>query len=147
MTAERFGQVLKEERVRAGRSMGEVAKALKVSTTFVSDVERGVRTPFTAERIMQFSNFLNLPAQRTDRLLQEAAACRGAFELGVQGAYIGEMHMRVGAALMRGWATLEQTELDEIFEIIARRQSPAARRTTSREQPALKMVPEAGEKH
>ena len=101
--------------------MGEVARHLGVSVTYVSDVERGVRTPFTPERIMQFARFLEIPATRTERLLREAAACRGAFELGIEGAGIGPKHQEVGAALMRGWSSLSDKDLERIEDILAGR--------------------------
>jgi len=119
--SERFGQMLKEERGRAGRSMGEVARCLGVSVTYISDVERGVRTPFTPERIMQFASFLGIPHNRTEALMRTAAACRGAFELGVEGAGIREKHAEVGAALMRGWNSLSDRDLQRIQDIVAGR--------------------------
>jgi transcriptional regulator with XRE-family HTH domain len=48
-----FGRLLRELRIEAGRSIGEVARHLDVSTVYISDVERSVRAPLTAERIRQ----------------------------------------------------------------------------------------------
>jgi transcriptional regulator with XRE-family HTH domain len=134
MNGERFGRMLKEERGRAGRSMGEVARYLNVSVTYISDVERGVRTPFTPERVMQFASFLKIPPERTEALLREAAACRGAFELGIEGAGIREKHAEVGAALMRGWNSLSDQDLEQIKDILAGRHTTDERRSSNLEE-------------
>src|SRR5580700_8545048 len=56
----RFGNLLRKLRIESGRSIGEVARHLEVSTVYISDVERGVRAPLTAERILRAAQFLGV---------------------------------------------------------------------------------------
>jgi transcriptional regulator with XRE-family HTH domain len=107
----RFGKLLRKLRIEAGRSIGEVARHLDVSTVYVSDVERGVRAPFTAERILQTAQFLGVKA---GQLLIAAALQKKVFEFDVSGATPAELHALSGMA--RGGVTERQWE--EILEIL-----------------------------
>jgi transcriptional regulator with XRE-family HTH domain len=107
----RFGRLLRKLRIEAGRSIGEVARHLGVSTVYVSDVERGVRAPLTSERIRQVAQFLNVkPAQ----LLISAALQKQVFEFDVSGATPAELRALSGMA--RGGVTDHQWE--EILRVL-----------------------------
>jgi len=107
----RFGKLLRKLRIGAGRSIGEVARHLEVSTVYVSDVERGVRSPFTAERIRQAAQFLGVPP---GQLLIAAALQKKVFEFDVSGATPTELRALSGMA--RGGVSDEQWE--EILGIL-----------------------------
>lgn len=110
--------MFRESRLAAKKTMGDVARLMDVSVAYVSDVERGTRPPFSPDRIRKASTAFGFGGEKLEGLLAEAAACRGAFELGTENAT--EKHMTVGAALMRGWPELTDQQLDEINEIVGR---------------------------
>jgi transcriptional regulator with XRE-family HTH domain len=107
----RFGKLLRKLRIEAGRSIGEVARHLDVSTVYVSDVERGVRAPLTAERIRQVAEFLGV---KSGQLLVTAAMQKKVFEFDVSGATPTELRALSGMA--RGGVTEQQWE--EILGIL-----------------------------
>jgi transcriptional regulator with XRE-family HTH domain len=126
-----FGMLLKEWRGRAGKSMGDVARYVGVSVTYISDVEREVRAPLSPDKIKKVASFLNIPPVQTEELLRAAATSRGAFEVN---AGITEKHDHVGAVLMRGWDSLSPEQLDRIEQIVG-----ASRRSKTGERPAVTM--------
>jgi transcriptional regulator with XRE-family HTH domain len=99
----RFGKLLRKIRIEAGRSIGEVARHLGVSTVFVSDVERGVRAPLSPERIRQAAGFLGIDA---GPLLLAAAMQKKVFEFDISGATPAEL--RVLSGMARGGVTEQQ---------------------------------------
>jgi len=111
-----FGELHRWLRKQAGLTMGDVARVLDVSVSFVSDVERDNRAPFTKDKIMTISEHLD--ADPTV-LLSAAAKSRGSFELDT--ANTSPKHMEVGAVLMRGWASLSEEDLETISQIVRRR--------------------------
>ena len=108
-----FGALFRETRERAGKSMGDIARHLKVTVPFVSDVERGRRGPFTTEKVIAASNLLGVAP---DRLLQAAAKDRKTIELSAAGAR--PKMLQVGAGLMRHWKTLTDKQLEEIEKVL-----------------------------
>ena len=85
MRQEPYGAVLRAARIKAGLSQTSLAKILGVSTTYVCDVERGNRAPFTYSRNADLSvrigaNFIDLEiaavrsgsCERCNRLLDAA---------------------------------------------------------------------------
>lgn len=55
-----FGASLRDIRLRAGKSMGDVARHLDVSTPFIADVEHGRRAPLSVERIERLAPLLGI---------------------------------------------------------------------------------------
>ena len=60
---ERFGEMLREQRRQAGRTLGHLSKLLGVSVVYLSDVERGNRKPLNNERILKVAEFLATDAK------------------------------------------------------------------------------------
>ncbi len=112
MTQE-FGTLLRELRTRSKKSMGEIARHLKVSVSYVSDVEHGHRAPFTAQRIREVADFLAIDPTP---LFEAAAQSRGVIELSAVGA--SPSALSVGAALARGWPGLSEEDLAQIRTIV-----------------------------
>lgn len=113
-----FGDLLREFRSRANKSMGDCSRSLGVSVTFISDVERGTRAPFTKEKILKLSNYLDLSSTQVGQLLQASAQWRGVYELEVGAS---DAHNDTGLALLRGWNSLSTKQLEEIQNIVSRR--------------------------
>ena len=108
-----FGKLLRKTRKDAGKSMGDLARHLQVSVPYISDVERGNRSPFIQGRLLEVARFLGSdPA----RLLGAAAREKGAFEL--DAASVTEKAREVGAALARGWSGLSDEDLEKIRAIL-----------------------------
>lgn len=111
-----FGDLLRKVRRNADKTMLDLAEELGVSVVFVSDVERGNRAPFTSSRIIGAARFLSCDPEP---LLMAAAKSRGSFELDATG--VSSKAREVGAALMRGWAKLDEEDLEKIAKIVRRR--------------------------
>jgi transcriptional regulator with XRE-family HTH domain len=108
-----FGRLLRTKRTKAGKSMLQVADLLGVSVAYISDVERGRRSPLRADRIEEVAKYLHVDAAE---LAAAAASSRGVYELPATG--VTSKARAVGAALMRGWPTLSEEKLAEIESII-----------------------------
>lgn len=58
-----FGPLLREKRTQAHKTLGDVARALGCSVSFVSDVEHGRRHPFDRRQILKLADLLQMPAE------------------------------------------------------------------------------------
>lgn len=107
--ARSFGQVLRQLRREAGRTLGDVARLLGVSAVYVSDVERGNRRAFTRERIIQIANFLE---KDPTELLRAADRERGVIEYDITNARPLEADVVGGlvTGLARGGVSDEQLQ-------------------------------------
>lgn len=111
----RFGEVLRQFRREADKTLGEVARLLDVSTVYVSDVERGNRKPFSRERILKIANFLG----RDPGPLLTAADCeKGVIEYAIKNA--SSLEARVVGGLVTGLARggISKGQLNQIQEIL-----------------------------
>jgi transcriptional regulator with XRE-family HTH domain len=95
--------------------MGEVARHLGVSVTYVSDVERCIRAPFTSDRLREAATFVGA---NLERLLEAAAVSRGAFEL--DASNVSATAREVGGMLMRDWTELDDDKLEQIKKVLGR---------------------------
>ena len=107
-----FGAMLRRERERAKVTMGHLARELKVSTPYLSGVEKGSRKPLGPERIMTVGRVLGIDP---DGLLKAAATERDEIRLPVGES---QQAVKVGAALMRGWPSLTDEQLEKMYQIL-----------------------------
>ena len=112
---QKFGELFREERQRAEKRIGEVAQRLRVSLTYLSDVERGTRPPLSSERIRDAAQFMKLSDGRLTALLAAAAAQQGSFELPAPTSSKGR---EAGAALQRAWGSLDDETFDQIVGLM-----------------------------
>lgn len=77
-----FGALLRKARHASDKPLRDVAAFLRMSVPYVSDVERGNRSPFRLEVVVRLAEFLGAPAEP---LLLAAVEGRGGVELGVNG--------------------------------------------------------------
>jgi transcriptional regulator with XRE-family HTH domain len=112
---ERFGEALRRQRRKAGKTLGDLARLLGVSVVYVSDVERGNRRPLSNERILRVADFLD--ADPTP-LIDMAARERGVIEYDITKARPLEADVVGGlvSGLARGGVTDKQ--LHEIQRIL-----------------------------
>lgn len=105
--SERFGDLLRQQRRKADKTLGDVARLLGVSVVFLSDVERGNRRPLGNERLIRIAEFLDVdPAA----LIEAADRERGFIEYDIRKARPLEADVVGGlvAGLARGGVTDEQ---------------------------------------
>ena len=104
---ERFGDLLRKQRRKADKTLGDVAKMLGVSVVFLSDVERGNRKPLGNERILKIADFLG---QDPAPLMEAADLERGFIEYDIRKASPLEADVVGGlvAGLARGGVSDEQ---------------------------------------
>ena len=76
----RFGDVLRRSRMKAGKSLGLLARHLGVSIVYVSDVERSRRSPLSNLKILVVSEFLGIDPSE---LLTAAIEDKRKFDLDV----------------------------------------------------------------
>lgn len=109
----KFGDELRALRLQAGKSMGDVARLLGVSVTFISDVERGRRGPLSPDNVTKAAEFLGVDPKP---LLTKAAKEKGSIKLSAVNAT--PMHLAVGAGLARRWADLTPEQLQQIGKVL-----------------------------
>ncbi len=112
---ERFGDLLRQQRRKADKTLGDVARLLGVSVVFLSDVERGNRRPLGNERLIRIGELLGVdPAP----LIEAADRERGFIEYDIRRARPLEADVVGGlvAGLARGGVTDEQ--LHDIQKIL-----------------------------
>jgi transcriptional regulator with XRE-family HTH domain len=105
---EDFGELFRQERKRSGKRLGDVAGALGVAVTYLSDVERGTRPPLNADRIKVATAFMGTSTDTYSQLLRAAARQQGSFALVVPDTEEGQA---AAAALQRIWPGAN----DELF--------------------------------
>jgi transcriptional regulator with XRE-family HTH domain len=69
-----YGELLRAQRVQAGRSLGDLARHLGLSAMYISDIERGRRGPLDNFQTAEAAKFLGIDP---GRLLKSAARQRG----------------------------------------------------------------------
>ncbi|MGD0735207.1 MAG: helix-turn-helix domain-containing protein [Terracidiphilus sp.] len=110
-----FGELIRASRRRLNRSLQDVADALDVSVVYVSEVERGKRPPFTAERLPALAKVLDLDLKD---LRTAAWAERKMIEL--DPATASKKTIEAMMALARGG--LSDSQLEKILEIAGQEQ-------------------------
>lgn len=107
-----FGELHKRYRQAAKKTLVDVAKLLELSTSYVSDIERGHRAPYSNERIEKVAELFGAPAAP---LLRAAAVSRGVFELSTN---VSEPGREAGASLMRVWDQLTPQDFEELSAFV-----------------------------
>jgi len=118
MKRQRFGEALRQFRREAGKTLGDVARLLSVSTVYVSDVERGNRKPFAHERIVRIARFLE---KDPGPLLAAADQERGVIEYDITNA--DPLEAKVVGGLVTGLARggISKGQLNKINDILKER--------------------------
>ena len=94
-----FGEILRQLRRKADKTLGDVARLLGVSVVYLSDVERGNRNPFSRGRILRIAEFLDSdPAE----LLEAADRERGTIEYDI--THASPLQAEVVGGLVTGLA-------------------------------------------
>jgi transcriptional regulator with XRE-family HTH domain len=108
-----FGEILREARKNAGLSLSKLAVQLGVTKVYVSDVERGLRNPFTQQRIRDVAEILNLDPTALSRA---AAVQRKYVTLPTE--LCGEAKMRLAGSLGHSWPNIKEEHAVGLLKII-----------------------------
>ena len=111
----KFGDIFRAERKRSGKTMGELARQLSISVTFLSDVERGTRPPLAPERIRRAAELMGTPPTALQEMLRAAQSEHGSISLPLPTSDVGR---EAGAALQRQWANLDDDVFAKIMSVI-----------------------------
>lgn len=101
--------------MEAGKTMGQVAREVGISVSYLSDVELDNRRPFGTDKIVAVARAIGAD---TKDLMQHALMARGSFLLESSGPKAVE----VGAALARSWSELSDEDLEQIRNIVTKGQ-------------------------
>ena len=107
-----FGTLLRHARERAGKSQTDVARFLRCSGPFISDVELGKRAPLVRSKIHEVARFLDT---KPDGLIVAAAQWHGVYELPMGG---GDIRDSVAASLSARWERLTRDQLVGIMAVL-----------------------------
>jgi DNA-binding XRE family transcriptional regulator len=88
-----FGRALRAARLKSGKSQGDLGKYLGVSTSYVSDIERGYRAPLTYDNLVKATHFLDADPRP---LIAARAAWHGCVEVPLT----GDEHMDASAVTL-----------------------------------------------
>jgi|HubBroStandDraft_3_1064219.scaffolds.fasta_scaffold213508_2 transcriptional regulator with XRE-family HTH domain len=97
---QRFGEMLRDARRKADKTLGQVSRGIGVSIVYLSDVERGNRSPLTEDRIIRAANFLDIADP--SELLRAAIRERGVVQYDLKQA--GPLEAHVVGELVTGLA-------------------------------------------
>lgn len=112
-TGNRFGSGLRRCRLDAGLTLREVASVLGKSISYVSDVERGLRSPFRGGDLEVVCACVGGELGRF-RVL--ASVDRGGFLLSSE--VVSDLRMQVGSELMVRWDSLSDNRLKRLGDIL-----------------------------
>lgn len=108
-SARTFGGFVRDKRAEHSLTLGFVARAIEVTPSYVSDVERGRRAPFPDRKLPALAEVLRVPV---DELVELARLSRG-----ITLDSRSREHQDAALALARAWARLTPQQLEAIAEI------------------------------
>jgi len=71
-----FGDFIKQKRLEHEKLQSDIAKALDISVSFVSEIERRCKLPFTADKMEKFAEFLNLTGEEKAEMYDLASRAK-----------------------------------------------------------------------
>lgn len=110
-----FGTLLRKARTAAKKTLRDTSRLLSISIPYMSDIERDRRNPPSEETIRTLARYLETPPEP---LLAAAARSRGSLEVPKKAT---TRQFTTAHALMRRLTDLDDDELSQIDEILARR--------------------------
>lgn len=114
-----FGKVLRDLRVAADKSMGEVARALGISTVYYSEVENEKKPPFPQGKV-DFQVLARFLSTNQDELEKAAVSERQKVELVLDKANADKIKMATVLARRLHDDSLTQDQINQINEILGR---------------------------
>ncbi len=106
-----FGQLVRDARRRAKRTLQDAARVLNVSVVYVSEVELGKRPAFSTDRIEKLAVYYHTDAAP---LLEAALRERGYLEIDMESS--SDWQVKAVSGLARGGLSEEQWQ--RIYKVI-----------------------------
>lgn len=116
-----FPEVMKEKRKRLHLTLGDVAKAIGYTVSYVSDVERRRRAPFEDDKLKILAELFQMPAQE---LIEAAQLTRGITLNSPPDDPLHREQQEAALALARSWRRLSKRQLQRIVEVAVNEESP-----------------------
>ena len=114
--SERFGEVVRDARMKKEISLRKVADSLGVTASYVSDIERGNRNPPSLDKIQLWAAVLGLSPEP---LVEAAMRERSSFELPLNGDI---ERNELAIALAREWPHLTGSRRNELLDVLNRKE-------------------------
>ena len=88
----RFGEFIRKKRLADPREVtqSDMAKAVGISLTYLSEIEHGRRKPFDTEAIEKFCAYLDLPNETKEHLFDLAAKEKHTVPADIEGVLLFE---------------------------------------------------------
>jgi len=112
MNTKIFGSQFREARSAAGKTLGETARHLSLSITYLSDVERAARPPLSTDRIIAACQLFEIDPSP---LLRAAATQQGDFRLSATG--LSDKGRYAMAALQRGLPEFDDDFFEQLIQL------------------------------
>jgi len=112
-----FGKLLRRFREDHGMSLQELASFIGISIPYLSEIERGRRSPLNEERIDLACKAIKLNQRERADLITAAAESRGYFELAATN--VSPDKQAFGAALARSWNELEDSQIRRLTKALS----------------------------
>lgn len=114
-----FGTILRHLRKSKKKSIVELAKTLRISSSYVSDVECGKRPPFSPKRIHKIISLLQPEAALEKQLWLAAVITKAQFDL----PYVPVkdrllLYQQGHAHLMAGLSSLSAEQVSEVLTLL-----------------------------
>jgi transcriptional regulator with XRE-family HTH domain len=116
-----FGKKLRTERLERGLTLGEMAEGLRVSSSFLSQIETGKKT-LSDTFVKKVIAYLDLNTTEQNALWRDAASSRAEskatlFSIKVP-ATAGEFDRELAARLQFGFARMTHSEKKKLDELL-----------------------------
>ena len=110
-----YGNLARDTRVRARKSLKEVADALDFSVVYISDIERGNRRAPTTEVVRRWATIVN---GDPDQFQRYAELDRRDVELPINRSNVDWIGNEAAVLLARSWEGLTAEQLEQIVRIV-----------------------------
>jgi transcriptional regulator with XRE-family HTH domain len=117
VTKSTFGDELRRLRRAAKLTLADLAEAIDVSIVYVSQIERGDRSPPKVEDIRKLAKRLGVPAE-ADRLVALADRSRPSVQIPLKGKSERETDVLLALARESEQGGLPEEAVQELFDIL-----------------------------
>lgn len=114
---ESFGTYIRRTRIKARKTLKDVAGEVNVTPAYIWDIEKGRRAPPSPDKIERWAATLGLA---TADLLDRARVARKSVELPLSNGSSEDGNLRnsLSLALAREWEGLEPRKLEELLKVL-----------------------------
>jgi transcriptional regulator with XRE-family HTH domain len=107
-----FAELTRKTRRERHVSLREIARRLKVTPAYVSEVERGRKSPPSIEVVKEWALALGLDP---DKLLSVALSSKRSIDLGVENETSSDQKKRAAVLLARRWNEMDDSDYENLI--------------------------------